>query len=238
VSVIAAIAGPATRAAKSATTTVPIVFLGGFDPVQSGFVASLSRPGSNVTGVTPLLGELLPKQLEILHETLPAVTVIAMLVNPANPRAVEIFTKSAQAAARIMGLQVEVLRARNDRDFDSVFAALARLRAGALLIAPDNFLYARHQQLIDLSLRAAVPVVSAGREFPDAGGLFSYEGDPIEAFRIFGDYVVRILKGEKPADLPVQQSTHITMVLNLKTAKALGIEVPTATLLRATEVIE
>jgi putative tryptophan/tyrosine transport system substrate-binding protein len=235
VSVIAT-GGAAVAAAKAATTTIPIVFLLSIDPVAAGLVASLSRPGGNLTGVSTLGVDVGPKRLELLHELVPRAASLAVLVNPTNPF-VEPLSKDLQAAARGLGLQLDILNASTDSDFDAAFASMARLRVGGLVITPEGIFISRRQQLAALSLRHAVPTIFQYRDFAAAGGLMSYGGDTKE-FRLVGVYVGRILNGEKPADLPVQQSTKIELIINLKTAKALGLSVPLALLGRADEVIE
>jgi putative ABC transport system substrate-binding protein len=237
VTVITAIGNNAVLAAKSATATLPIAFFTGSDPVQLGLVASLNRPGSNLTGVTTLGVEIGPKRLELLHAVVPAAGILALLVNPTNPIA-ETQTRDHQAAARTLGLQLHVLHARADRDFDTVFAALLQLRAGGLVIGPDGFLLSRREQLAALTARHAVPTIFQYREFAAAGGLMSYGSSIADADRQVGLYTGRILKGERPADLPVQQSTKVELIINLKTAKALGVTVPLPLLGRADEVIE
>jgi putative ABC transport system substrate-binding protein len=226
-----------TRAAKAATAAIPIVFSGGFEPVEFGLVASLSRPGGNLTGVTTLGVELGSKRLELLHELVPAATIIALLVNPGNPNA-ETLSRDAQAAARALGLQLHVLHAGTERDFDPVFATLVQLRAGGLVIGNDGLFNSRTEQLGALTARHAVPTIFQFHEFAAAGGLMSYGGSITDSFRLVGVYAGRILKGEKPADLPVQQATKVELVINLKTAKALGINIPMPLLGRADEVIE
>jgi putative ABC transport system substrate-binding protein len=228
---------PGNLAAKAATTTIPIVFTIASDPVQIGLVASLSRPGGNVTGATQMGVEVVPKQLELAHEMVPTATVIAVLVNPTNPNA-ETLLRDLQVAAGVLGVQLQVLHASAERDFDTAFATLVQLRAGALVIGIDPFFGSRSEQLAALALRYAVPTISFSREFVAAGGLVSYGGSNPEIYRIAGVYAGRILKGEKPADLPVQQVTKIELIVNLKTVKALGITVPLALLTRADEVIE
>jgi putative tryptophan/tyrosine transport system substrate-binding protein len=238
VSVIAAIGGvPAALAAKAATTTIPIVFQTGADPVAVGLVVSLSRPGGNVTGVTALNVELGPKQLELLHELVPTATLFAVLINPSSPLA-ETLSKNLQAAARTLGLQLHVLQASTERDFDPVFTTLIQLRAGGLVITPDAFFVGRSEQLAALALRDSVPTVHHYREFAVAGGLMSYGTSVRDSYRLVGVYTGRILKGENPADLPVQQSTKVELFLNLKTAKAFGLTFPLSLLGRADEVIE
>jgi putative ABC transport system substrate-binding protein len=229
---------PAALAAKAATATIPVVFQGGTDPVAAGLVASLARPGGNVTGVTNLNTELGQKRLELLRELVPTANVIALLVNPTSSFIAEAVSRDLRAAARTLGLQLHILNASTERDFDTVFATFVQLRAGALVIAPDAMFISRSEQLGALTLRHAVPAISQYREFSAAGGLMSYGGSFTEANRLAGIYTGRILKGEKPADLPVQQSTKIELIINLKTANALGLTVPQALLSRADEVIE
>jgi putative tryptophan/tyrosine transport system substrate-binding protein len=238
VAVIAATSTPAALAAKAATTTIPIVFEMGGDPIRLGLVASLNRPGGNVTGVTQLGGEIAPKRLELLHEVVPTASVIALLVNPTEPAFAETTTRDLQGAARSLGLELHVLHASAERDFDQVFAKVSQLRAGGLVIGPDSFLVARSEQLAKLALEHAVPAVSGYREFVAAGGLLSYGGSITDTYRLAGVYAARILKGEKPAELPVQQGTKVELFLNLKTAKALGITVPLPVSGRADEVVE
>jgi putative ABC transport system substrate-binding protein len=238
VSVIAATGAiSSAMAAKTATKTIPIVFSIGNDPVEIGLVASLSRPGGNLTGATTLAAELAPKRLELLHELVPAATIMALLVNPTNPNA-ETISRDTQSAAGTLGVQIHLLHASNDRDFDTVFATLAQLRAGGLVIGPDTFFNGRSEQLSALVLRHAVPTIYQYREFAAAGGLMSYGGSETDAYGLAGVYAGRILKGEKPADLPVQRATKTELFINLKTAKALGVTVPLALLTRADEVIE
>jgi putative ABC transport system substrate-binding protein len=238
VAVIATTSGiPPALAAKAATTTIPIVFTVGVNPVEVGLVASLNRPGGNLTGVSILNVELVPKRLEMLHELVPAATRIALLVNPANPNA-ETVSRDLQAAARTLGLQLHVLRASTDGELDMVFATWGQLRAGGLVVGPDTFFVSRTEQLTALALRHGVPAISLYREFAAAGGLMSYGPGGTDAVRLAGVYCGRILKGEKPADLPVQQSTKAELTINLKTAKALGLTVPPILLARADEVIE
>jgi len=238
VAVIAAAGVPVALLAKRATTAIPIVFTTAGDPVALGLVASLNRPGGNLTGVTNLNVEVGPKRLEILRELAPTATIIALLINPTNPIG-ETQSRDLQAAARTLGLQLHVLQASTERDFDTVFATLIQLRAGALVISPDIFFTARSEQLATLTVRHAVPTISSeGRKFVLAGGLMSYGGSLTDAYRLAGIYAGRILKGEKPTDLPVQQSTKVELFINLKTAKALGLTVPQSLLARADEVIE
>ena len=239
VAVIAATSTPAALAAKAATSTIPIVFETAADPVRLGLVASLNRPGGNLTGATQTNVEVAPKRLELLHEVLPTAHVMALLVNPSNPSVAEIATTEMQAAADTLGLELQVLKASNESDFDSMFATLTQLRAGGLIMtAGDPFFASRSRQLGGLAARHAVPAVGAGREFAVGGGLFGYGADINDAYRLAGGYVGRILKGDKPADLPVQEATKVELVINLKAAKALGIAVPIPLLGRADEVIE
>jgi putative ABC transport system substrate-binding protein len=237
VTVIYASSTRPSLAAKAATTTIPIVFYTGTDPVQSGLVASLNRPGGNLTGVSGLVVEVGPKRLEMLHEAVPTATLIGLLLNPTYPF-VETESRDQQAAARILGLRLHVLYASAERDFDAAFATLVQVRAGGLLIGPDAFTNSRSEQLAALALRYAVPTSFQFRDGPAAGGLMSYGGSTTEAYRLAGMYTGRILKGEKPADLPVQQATRVELVINMKTAKALGLTFPLTLLGRADEVIE
>jgi putative ABC transport system substrate-binding protein len=229
---------PTAVAAKAATTTIPIVFAVSVDPVKIGFVASLNQPGGNLTGITNLNVEVGPKRLELLRELIPTATVIAVLLNPTSPSIVEAFLRVLQPAARALGLQLHVLNASTDHDFDLVFATLVQLRADALVIMPDVLFSTRSEQLARLSLRHAVPAIYEYRPFVAAGGLISYGSDETEYYRLVGTYTGKILKGEKPAGLPVVQSTKVELIINLKTAKALGINVPLSLLGRADEVIE
>jgi putative ABC transport system substrate-binding protein len=237
VAVIAAVGSPAALAAKSATTTTPIVFSAGFDAVELGLVASLNRPGGNVTGVTNLNTELGPKRLELLHEALPAASSMAVLVNPTNPNA-EALERNLHEAARTLGLQLHTLLASSEGDIDAAFAALGQRGATALVVGADNYFNSRIEQLAALSLRYIVPTAFQFREFAAAGGLMSYGGTNADFYRQVGVYVGRVLKGEKPADLPVQLATKAELIINLKTAKALGLTVPVSLLARAEEVIE
>ena len=232
VAVIAATSTSAALAAKAANTTIPIVFEMGDDPVRLGLVASLNQPGGNVTGVTQTNVEVAPKRLQLLHEVIPPARVMVLLVNPADPALAEMTTKEVQAAARTLGLELHVLNASTERDFDAVFAKLIQLRAGG------PFLISRSEQLAALAARHAVPTIFQYREFAVAGGLLSYGSDITDSYRLAGVYTGRILKGDKPADLPVQQATKVEMIINLKTAKALGINVPNTLIGRADEVIE
>jgi ABC-type uncharacterized transport system substrate-binding protein len=239
VAVIVAVTGtPPALAAKAATATIPIVFVTAGDPVALGLVGSLNRPGGNLTGVATLTVELGPKQLEVLRELVPTATIIALLVNPTNPTNAETLSRDLQAAARALGLQLHVLHASTERDFDTVFATLPRLRAGALVIGSDPFFNSRSQQLAALALRHAMPTMYPFREYAIAGGLISYGNSFADAHRQVGVYTGHILKGQKPADLPVQQATKVELIINMKTAKALGLTVPLPLLGRADEVIE
>jgi putative ABC transport system substrate-binding protein len=228
----------ATLAAKATTMTIPIVFQVGVDPVAVGLVASLNRPGGNLTGVTILALELHQKHLELLHEVVPTATIIALLVNPTNPIQTETTSRDVQAAARTFGLQLHVLHASTERDLDTAFATLVQLRAGGLVIGPDAFFSSWSKQLAALTLRHAVPATFMYRAFAAAGGLMSYGTSLADSYRQVGIYTGRILKGEKPADLPVVQSTRFELIINLKTAKALSVSVPATLLARADEVIE
>ena len=238
VSVLAATTTPGALAAKAATKTIPIVFATDVDPVQLGLAASLSRPSGNATGVTQLNVEVAPKRVELAHELIPAATAIALLVNPTNPLA-DAVAKDSQAAAHILGLQLHVLHASSERDFDAVFNSLVQMRAAALVIASADPLFgSRAEQLGALALHHRVPAIHQFRGFAAAGGLASYGGRFTDSYRQVGVYTGRILKGEKPADLPVVQSARVELILNLKTAKALGLEIPATLIARADEVIE
>ena len=240
VSVIAATTTAAALAAKAATSTISVVFETGSDPIKLGLVASLSRPGGNITGAASMSVEVIAaKGLELLHELLPAARVIALLVNPTNPTVAEPQEREVLAAARALGLEVRVLQAANsERDFDGVFAKLIELHAAGLVISADALFTSQSQQLAALAVRHAVPAVHARREFAMAGGLLSYGSDIADSYRIAGFYTGRILKGDKPADLPVQQATKVELVINLKAAKALGIAIPLSLSGRADELIE
>ena len=238
VTVIAATSTPGAVAAKAATTTIPIVFEMGGDPIRLGLVANLNRPGGNVTGVTNLNAEVAPKRVELLHELVPTASVIALLVDPTDPGLAEPVSRASQAAAHTLGLHLHVLNASTERDFDAVFANLIQWRAGGLVIGPSALFAARSEQLAALAVRHAVPAVFENREFVAAGGLVGYTGSIADAYHLVGVYAARILKGEKPGELPVQRSTKVEMFLNLKTATALGITVPLPLLGRADEVIE
>ena len=235
--VIAAAGISAARAAKEATKTVPIVFFIGENPVETGLVASLSRPGGNLTGVTTLNTEVGPKRLELLHELVPISTSLALLVNPTSPVA-ESLSKEMQAAARVLGRKLHVLQAGSEGDLDRVFASLIKLQPVALAVTTDALFIQWIEKLAELALRYKVPTIFQYRTFAAADGLMSYGGDFVESFRQFGVYTGRLLKGEKPTELPVQQSTKVELFINLKTAKALGLTVPPTLLARADEVIE
>ena len=237
VSVICTNGVPATRAAKAATTTIPIVFVMGADPVAFGLVASLNRPGGNITGANQMAGDLTTKRLELLHELVPAAAVLALLINPTHPAA-EALTRTTQTAASALGLQLRILHAGNERDFETAFATLAELKAGGIVIANEGLFNSRNAQLAALANRYKIPAIHVEREFAATGGLMSYGSGSADSWSLAGAYTGRILKGEKPADLPVMLSTKVELVINLKTAKALGLTVPMSLLGRADEVIE
>ena len=230
--------GVAALAVKAATTSIPIIFETGLDPVAVGLVASLNRPEGNVTGITSLNVAVAPKGLELLHELVPKAKSFAVLVNPANSVNTNINLKSLEEPARARGLQLHVLNASTEGDFDNAFAKLVQLQADGLIVAPDIIFNSRAQQLATLTTKHSVPAVHTVREFAAAGGLMSYGGDIKETHKQAGIYTSRVLKGEKPADLPVQQVTKVELVINLKTAKALGLNVPNTLVGRADEVIE
>jgi len=238
VAVIAATTTAAALAAKAATTTIPIVFETAADPVKLGLVASLSHPGGNVTGVTQANVEVAPKRLQLLHELLPAASVMALLVNLADPALAEPQVSGVRSAEHTLGLELHVLSASTESDFDVVFTKLLQLRASGLVVGSDPFFTGRSEQLAALALHHAVPAVYAWREFAATGGLLSYGAAVTDSYRLAGIYTGRILKGDKPADLPVQQSTKVELYINLKTAKALGITFPLSLLGRADEVFE
>ena len=234
--IFAAAAGGGARAAKAATSTIPIIFSTGGDPVESGLVASLSHPGGNLTGIHFFTSELREKRLELLHALVPKATVVAYVVNPGG--ITESATRKVQETARTFGLQLRLLSAANEQEIDAAFATFGQLRPGALLVDSDTFFNARREQFVALAARYKVPAIYDIRQYVTAGGLISYGADPAEAWYQAGIYVGKILNGAKPADLPVMQSTKIEMVINLKTAKTLGLTIPQALLLRADEVIE
>jgi putative tryptophan/tyrosine transport system substrate-binding protein len=228
---------PSALAAKSATSTIPIVFRSGADPVRDGLVASLARPGGNLTGVSFIADELTAKRLELLSELVPRAGVIALLMNPNNATAERVI-RDVQEAARTKGLQLHVLKASSESEIDTAFASLVQLHAGALVVGADPFLSGRREQLVALASRRAVPSIYAWREFAASGGLISYGPSLTSAFRLVGHYAGKVLKGAKPADLPIQQPTTFELVVNLKTAKALGLTIPQTLLLQADHVIE
>ena len=224
-------------AAKQATATIPIVFAIGGDPIKSGLVASLARPGGNITGVSFLINTLVAKQVEVLHETVPKTALIGFLMNPTNPSA-DADTKNLLAAAEMLGQKLLVVQSRTDSELETAFVTLVQQRAGALVVGADPFLTNRRDKIVELAARQKVPAIYPLREFATAGGLMSYGTSATEAFRLVGLYAGRILRGEKPADLPVQQSTKVELIINLKTAKTLGLNIPLPLLGRADEVIE
>jgi putative tryptophan/tyrosine transport system substrate-binding protein len=239
VNVIAALGStPAALAAKAATTKIPVIFEIAADPVELGLVASLARPGANVTGVTTLNAEVEPKRLELLHEMAPEARRIALLVNPTNPLVAQSTEKVMQASSDRLRVQLDVLQASTILEFDPVFERIAQLQDGALAISADSLFTSHLRELAGLALGRAVPAGYQFREFAAAGGLFSYGASLTDTFRLAGDYTGRIIKGEKAADLPVQQATKVELVINLKTARALGLAVPLSLLGRADEVIE
>jgi putative ABC transport system substrate-binding protein len=236
--VIAATSTPAALAAKAAKTIIPIVFETGFDPIQLGLVTNLNRPDENITGVTQLNALVTPKRLELLHELVPKANVVGLLVNPANPAMMEAETNEAMSAAHGFSITLHVLYASNEGDFEGVFAKLTELGAGGLVVGADPLFTSRSAKLGEIAARHAMPAVFENRSFAAAGGLASYGGNPLDSYRLTGVYVARILKGEKPADLPVQQGTKLELFINANSAKALGITVPLPLSGRADEVIE
>jgi len=239
IDVIVTSGGPApARAAKDATATVPIVSVVGGDPVADGLIASLARPGGNLTGVTFMMAELEPKRLDLLSELVPQARVIALLVNPNDAPLAERTIRDVQEAARTNARQLQILKAGTEREIDAVFATIAQLQIGAVFVGADPFFSSRREQLVALAAQYAVPAFYEWREFAAAGGLISYGPSITAAYRQVGIYTAKILNGAKPADLPVQQPTKFELVINLKTAKALGLTVPPAILARADEVIE
>jgi ABC-type uncharacterized transport system substrate-binding protein len=235
--VVAATGTPAALAAKAATATIPIVFETAGDPIRLGLVTSLNRPGRNITGVTQLSSELLSKRLGLLHDVLPTASVIGLLVNPSDPRA-ESQASDMQEAARALGLQIHVLNASSEGEINTAFANLVQLRAGALFVGPSDLFRSRREQFVTLAARQGMPAIYQYREYVAAGGLMSYGASLTDAYRQAGVYTGRILKGAKPADLPILQPTKFELMINLKTAKALGITVPPGVLAIADEVIE
>jgi putative ABC transport system substrate-binding protein len=238
VAVIVASTTPSALTAKTATGEIPIVFGIAADPVELGLVATLNRPGGNVTGVTSLNMEVAPKRLELMHELLPSVTSMALLINPAAPALAEPLSRISREAAKALGLQLHIVHASSDRDFDAIFERLVELRVGALVIGPDSLFSNHKEQLAKLTVRHAIPAIYQYREFAAAGGLMSYGTSETEYYRLVGTYAGRILKGDKPADLPVQQATKVELFINLKTAKTLDITIPLPLSGRADELIE
>jgi putative ABC transport system substrate-binding protein len=238
VAVIAATSTPASIAAKAATTTTPIVFETASDPIRLGLVTSLSRPGGNVTGVTQTNVEVAPKRLEVMHELLPNASMLGLLIKPDDPSLAEPQLKDFQMAARSLGVELHIVNVRSDGELEKAFADLSELHVGGVVISTDPFFTSRPQRLASLAAQYAIPAISKGREFASAGGLLSYGADTLDTYRLAGVYTGRVLKGEKPADLPVQQATKVELYINLKTAKALGITVPLPMSGRADEVIE
>jgi putative ABC transport system substrate-binding protein len=238
VTVIAAVTTPAVLVAQAATTTIPIVFEMGGDPVRLGLVVNLNRPGGNVTGVTSLIVEVAPKRLELLHELLPTAKVVALLVNPADRALAQAQQREVLSAARNRGLELHVLNAKSESDFDTVFADIKRLRVDGLVVGGGSLFLRGINKLAALTVRHAVPAIYQWRSFPAAGGLMSYGSDILDSYRLAGVYTGRVLKGENPAELPVVQASKFELVINLKTAKALGINVPPSMQARADEMIE
>jgi putative ABC transport system substrate-binding protein len=238
VAVIAAAGYQAAPAAKAATTTIPIVFEGGPDPVELGLVTSLNRPGGNITGVSNFSAVLVSKQFELLHEMIPNSAVIGVLVNPTSPRLAESTARNAQAAGRSLEKQIHILNASTEDQIDAAFGSLARMRSDALLIGGDPFFTSRRGQLVTMATPQGLPTIYNAREFPTAVGLISYGASLVDAYRQTGVYTGKILKGAKPAELPVMQPTKFELVINLTTAKAFGLKIPPTVLARADEVIE
>lgn len=239
VAVIVASGGPNVMfASKAATTTIPVVFLSGDDPVRIGLVASLARPGGNLTGINFLNRELTAKQLELLRQLVPAATRLAVLVNPANPTIAETTMRDAEQAAAAMGLQIQIIRASTSREIDAAFAVIASDRSTALFVAPDPFFNSRRVQLSLAAMRHDIPALYSGREYSEVGGLITYGSDIADAYRQAGLYVGRILKGAKPADMPVVQANKFELIINAQTARTLRITVPQSMLVAADHVIE
>jgi putative ABC transport system substrate-binding protein len=236
--IVAASGTPGAMAAKAVTTTIPVVFAVAIDPVKAGLVASLNRPGANLTGVTNLNVEVGPKRLELLHALLPVAKMFGILVDPTGPALSDPFVSAVQTAAGALGLQIQVLNAVIERDFDAAFSSLVQLQAGGLIIGPSTNYVGRTEQLAALTARHRIPAIYQYRPFAAAGGLLSYGSDEIEYYHAVGKYAGRILNGEKPAELPVEQSTKVELIINLKAARALGIDIPLTLLGRADEVIE
>jgi putative ABC transport system substrate-binding protein len=238
VAVIAATSTPAAVAAQAATTSIPIVFETGSDPVRLGLVANLNQPGGNVTGVANLVVEVTPKRLELLHELLPTASAMALLINPDDRALAQAQVREVLSAARNRGLKVHVLNASSEGEFDGVFADMKRLRLGGLVIGAGSLFARARNKLAELTVQHAVPAIHNYRDFPVAGGLMSYGSDVLDSYRLAGVYTGRVLKGENPAELPVVQATKFELIINLKTAKALGLTVPVSLLGRADELIE
>ena len=238
VTVIAAVTTPAVLAAQAATTTIPIVFEAGSDPVRLGLVTNLNRPGGNVTGVSSLIVEVAPKRLELLHELVPTAGVMALFVNPADRALAQAQARETLTAARNHKLELHVLNVRGESDFDAVFADIKRLRVGGLVIGAGSVFVRDIKKLAVLTVRHTVPAIYQYRDFPAAGGLMSYGSDILDSYRLAGAYTGRILKGENPAELPVVQASKFELVINVKTAKVLGINVPPSMQARADEMIE
>ena len=238
VAAIAAFGYPAVIASKTATTTIPVVFLLALDPVEEGLVASLNRPGGNLTGVSTLSVEVGPKRLELLGALVPPATAVALLLNPTNPGNTKTTLEDAEAAAQRLGLTLHVLYASTVQDLDKVFAAVGRLRVGGLVIGTDGFMISQSEQLAAFALRHGIPAIFQNRRFVEAGGLISYGTSITDTYRQIGNYIGRILKGDKPGDLPIQRPSAVELIINLRTAKALGLTMPLSILGRADEVIE
>jgi putative ABC transport system substrate-binding protein len=238
VAVLATVNTPSVLAAKMATQTIPIIFAVGVDPVEFGLAASLNRPGGNLTGITQLNVEMDAKRLQLLQELVPGAKLIGLLINPASPAYSAVVTREAEAAARVLGVKLLVLSASNESSIEAAFVSLVQNGAGALLVSGDSFFVVQRDQLVALAAKHRVPTMYHRREFTISGGLLSYGPSLSEAYRHLGDYTGRILKGEKPGELPVHQSARFDLAINLRLAKVLGIDVPTSILLRADEVME